>query len=182
MRGDVDFMEDLKDDVLSVTSGFDKEDRKFALDFLRKHVRVDDLHAEALEFFKKKTIVFGTGSFNPTIVVITKDAIPSPAKKMLESAFDKMGLNESQLYFATSNFVVTRRYIDRRVEFCARLLSTLKPKIILSFDGIDYEDDVNAEYFHINFSIADLLDKENKAVRTELNEHFKEVKSLLKDF
>lgn len=182
MRGGKDFMEDLKEDVLSVTEGFDKEDRKFALDFLRKHVRTDELHAEAISFFKKKTIVFGSGSVNPAVVIVTKDTIPAEVKKMFENAFDKMGLNESQLYFATHNFVVTRRYVNERKDFFVRLLSTLKPKVIISFDNIDYADEVDSDYMNTEISVKEIIDADNKGARSRLNTHFKEIKNIVKDF
>lgn len=175
-------MENLKEDVLSVTMGFDKEDRKFALDFLRKHVRIDELHTEAIDFFKKKAIVFGSGSVNPTVVVVTKDTISVDAKKMLENAFDKMGLNESQLYFATSNFVVTRRYTEDREDFFIRLLSLLKPKVIISFDSINYAEDVDANYMNTEISVEELINPDSKKARSELNNYFKKIKTIIKDF
>lgn len=181
MRSGEDFMEELKSDVLSVTSGFDKEDRKFALDFLRKHVRVDELHAEAISFFNKKTIVFGDGSLNPLVVVVTKDPVSSNVKKMLDTAFDKMGLNESQLYYATRNFVVTRRYADEREDFFIRLLSMLKPKVIISFDGMDYTDDVDSSYMNTGISVDDVINPDNKSARAQLNNSFKEIKSMIRD-
>lgn len=182
MTADKDFMEDLKEDVLSVTVGFDKEDRKFALDFLRKHVRTDELHQEAIQFFNKKTIVFGSGSINPTVAIVTKNPIHPEAKKMLENAFDKMGLNESQLYFATHNFVATRRYVDERADFFVRLLSMLKPKIIISFDDIDYSDELKSDYRNLEISVEEILDAGNKEARGSLNKLFKEIKTIVKDF
>lgn len=182
VKNDNDVMEDLKDEVLSVTDGFHKEDRKYALDFLRKHVRLDSLHHEAIEFFNKKTIVFGTGSFNPTVVVVTKNPIQVDTKKLLESAFEKMGLNESNLYFATYNFVFTRRYTDERDDFFARLLSVLKPKVILSFDDIDCSEFIDVSCIPIAYSAEQLLDQNNKDTRVELNNYFKEIKGIVKDF
>ena len=181
MRGGEDFMEELKSDVLSVTEGFDKEDRKFALDFLRKHVRIDELHADAIDFFKKKKIVFGSGSVNPAVVIVTKDPISADVKKMLENAFDKMGLNESQLYFATRNFVVTRRYVDEREDYFIQLLSMLKAKVIISFDGMDYTDAVESSYINTGISVEEVMDADNKGARTQLNKSFKEIKTMIRD-
>ena len=170
----------IKEVVLDLTEGLPKEDRKFALDFLRKHVRIDQLHAEAIDFFNKKEIVFGSGSKNPTVVVLTKREATKEQKARLLHAFNKMGLEDTDVYFATNNFVVTRRYKDEREEFVLNLLRILKPKVVMSFDGLDYTKRLECESIPVNVHAISIIDKEDKASLIELNQKFKRVKNIIK--
>ena len=169
----------IKEVVLDLTEGLPKEDRKFALDFLRKHVRIDELHAEAVEFFNKKEIVFGSGSKNPTVVVLTKKEIAKEQKTRLLHAFNKMGFEDTDVYFATNNFVVTRRYKDEREEFVMNLLRILKPKAVMSFDGLDYSKQLDCESIVVNIHAVSITDKEDKSSLTELNQKFKYLKNII---
>lgn len=169
----------IKEVVLDLTEGLPKEDRKFALDFLRKHVKIDELHAEAIEFFNKKEIVFGSGSKNPVIVIITKLEITKEQKARLLNAFNKMGLQDTDVYFATNNFVVTRRYKDEREEFVINLLRILKPKVVMSFDGLDYTSRLECESIPVHVHAVSITDKDDKSSLTELNQKFKYLKNLI---
>ncbi len=169
----------LKEVVLDLTEGLPKEDRKFALDFLRKHVKLEELHAKAVDLFNKKELVFGSGSKNPTVVVLTKHEIQRDQKNRLLLAFNKMGLEDTDVYFATNNFVVTRKYKEEREQFVLDLLRILKPKVVLSFDGINYTSKSDFYFVRVDIHADSITDKDDKTSRIELNKKFKYLKNIL---
>lgn len=130
------WMENVKTSVLRVTKHLEREDRKFALDYLRGHIKVDDLHQQAIKKFPSKVIYFGEGSLNPDIVVVTRDLITKEQRNKLETALKKMGASTSDLYYAYLRFVKTKKKQEDRQEILERLVNILSPKLVIAFDGV----------------------------------------------
>ena len=176
-------MEDLKKSVLDVTKGYDKSDRKYALDYLRTHIKVDDLHQYALKKFPNKTILFGTGSLVPKIVIVTKDPISDEHQAKLNNVWTKMKLTEDDVYYAHLRFVKTKKKQDIRMEIFEKLLHMLHPRVILSFDGVESPKfkEITEHVILIPHSI-DIISKEDATdERKELTKRLKEVRPILKD-
>ena len=172
-------LENIKENVLELTEGLPKEDRKFAIDFLRKHVRLSNLQQEAIDFFNQKKVVFGSGSRNPRVVVLTKNEISQESKNRLQNAFNKMGLSDTEVFFATNNFVVTRRHQQYRDQIVIQVLKVLKPEFVVSFDNINYEDELDCEFLDTKVDADVISNKENKSAVRHLNQCFKDLSSWL---
>lgn len=172
-----EYMEDLKHSVLHVTKGLDKEDRKFALDYLRRHVKIDDLHRSALKEFPQKTIVFGSGSHVARIVILTKDPIKPQAKAQLDKAWDKMNIQPHDVYYAHLRFVATKKKQEKRQEILTKLLEIINPTVIISFDGLDV--DTTKEWIDFPHSSSILTSSEHKDEKRLLTQKLKEVRRLI---
>lgn len=131
------WMENVKTSVLRVTKHLEREDRKFALDYLRGHIKVDDLHQQAIRQFPNKVIYFGEGSLNPSIVVVTKDPITKEQKSRLESALKKMRVPLTDIYYSHLRFVKTKKKQEERREIFERLIQILSPELIIAFDDVE---------------------------------------------
>ncbi|MNO70507.1 hypothetical protein D3C76_613930 [compost metagenome] len=137
------WLEEMSQSVVTVTKGFDKPDRKYAYNYLRKHVLVDEIHQLAIRKFRGKTIEFGTGSLHPEVVVVTKDPITKEQKERLVQAWKKLDIPPDEVYYAHLRFVKTKQKQEIRHDILNRLVQTLEPGFLLAFDGvrIDYDGD-----------------------------------------
>lgn len=172
-----EFMDGLKASVLTVTKGIEKEDRKYALDYLRTHVRLDDLHRYALRHFPEKLLVFGEGSYNPSVVIVTKNPISLKAKQLLEKAWERMGIPVEDVYYAHLRFVATKKKQAIRQEVLNRLLDALSPTVILTLDHIQVESKVDAIDFP--YPITILTEPGSQDEKRLLTKKLKEVRQLI---
>lgn len=130
------WMDDMSDKIVKVTKGFDKSDRRYAYDFLRKHIVIDNIHQQAIRKFRGKTIEFGTGSLNPIVVVVTKDPITKEQKERLNQAWNRLSIPTDEVYYAHLRFVKTKQKQDIRLNIFNELLDALSPQFLLAFDGV----------------------------------------------
>jgi hypothetical protein len=163
---DKDFMEHIKKEVLQVTKGLDKEDRKFAIDYLRTHVKIDDLYLYARKKFPGKTLEFGNGSFQPKVVVLTKDPISNEHREKLDIAWRKLNLMDDDIYYAHLRFVKTKKKQEIRKDIIEKLIDMLQPELTVIFD--DVEVSVSGKCYEVKESISILTDSEQKDARKEL--------------
>lgn len=171
---DKEFMKGIQTNLLAVTKGQDKEDRKYALDYLRTHVRVDDLHHLALKKFPNKIIDFGSGSYNPKVVVLTKDPITEEHKNKLRAAWKRLDLTEDDIYYLHLRFVKTKRKQEERKNIVNKMLAMLSPALTVVFDNVEL--DIPNEQIEMNAGISILTDKEAKAERKRLTTELREAK------
>jgi hypothetical protein len=164
---DKGFMEAMKVSVLKVTKGQDKEERKYALDYLRKHVKMDDLHELALKKFPNKRFAFGQGSYNPKLVVVTKDPIKPEHKQKLELAWKKLKLSDSDVYYAHLRFVKTSKHQATRQDIVEKLINILSPNVTIIFDNVTL-DNLKGECYEVGASAGVLADANQKEQRKEL--------------
>jgi hypothetical protein len=174
---DKEYMDSLKTSVLHVTKGLEREDRKYALDYLRTHLKIDDLHQHALKHFPGKTIVFGEGTFQPKVVVVTNNPIKPDEKEKLEKAWTKLRVPLHDVYYAHLRFVATKKKQDRRLEIFNKLLSILSPNVILSFDGVEIETD--KEWVEFPSKVSILTDEGSRDEKKKLTQVLKEVRPLI---
>ncbi len=139
-----DYMGELKDAVKQVTKGCELEDRKFSVQYLKNHVRLDDLQKKAAATFPGKTFMMGTGSYLPKLVVVSKNPLTPPQKEKLDQLWKKFELTENDLYFAHLHFVSTKQK-EEREKLVAKLLNILAPKLILVFDHLKVSSGVDAQ-------------------------------------
>lgn len=163
---DKDFMDDLKDTVLTVTKDQEKEDRKFSLDYLRIHVKVDDLRQQAVKKFPNRTIDFGEGMMAPDVVVVTKDPIQKAEKEKLNVALKKLGVPLETVFYAHLRFVKTKKKQDARKDIFEKLINILSPKLVLAFDKVQMS--VKSDVCDTGASIEVLTDKDKKDARKQL--------------
>lgn len=171
---DKEFMNELKVRVLDVTKGLPKEDRKYAIDYLRTHVRIDDLYALARRKFRNKTFEFGSGSYNPKIVVVTKDPISPDHVTKLSSAWRKLGIGDNELFYAHLRFVKTKKKQKARQDLFDKLINILSPVLVVAFDSVTVNTD--AECYDVGESIRVLSDPKGKAARKELTSRLRNYK------
>ena len=138
-----DYMNNLKDTVLEATKGQEKYDRKYALKYMQTHVKLDDLHRMGVKHFPRRSIVFGSGSLRPKIVVLTRQPIDETNKQKLDRAWEKLNLSYRDVYYAHLKFVATKKKQDKRKEMVGKLLEILAPQVVLVFDDVDVEADVS---------------------------------------
>lgn len=173
---DKDFMDQLKKNVLSVTTHQDKEQRKYALDYLRTHVRIDDLHQLAIKEFPKKTIVFGEGPYNPLLVVVTTNPITADQKQPLEKAWSKLGVPPEEVYYAHLRFVSTKKKQDKRQDILNKLIHILSPKALFAFD---VSVDTALPLVSVPYSIQTLVDSDTVDARKEITQKLKELRQII---
>ncbi len=171
------FMNDLKKSVLNVTKGEDRKDRKYALTYLRKHVRLDDLHQKAVRSFPRRPIVFGQGHYAPSIVVLTKDPILEEAKQKLNRAWERMGINTDSIYYAHLRFAPTKKKQKQRQQILEELLTILNPKGILIFDSIVVK--TKAQIIDVEIEIQNLLTPQTKEDTRKITRKMKETRRFL---
>lgn len=167
-----DKLREVGETVRLATKGFDKSDRKFAYHYLRNHVLLDELHAEAVKAFKGKIIQFGSGSLAPKIVVVTRDPIPLNAKHKLEKAFQKLDIPTDEIYYAHLRFVSTKRKQDIRQDLLNKLVNTLRPHYVLSLDSVNIDTDIPG-YFtadHVSIFTDPEAKEERKALMRALRD------------
>ena len=169
-----EYMDQLKSNVLTVTRGLEKEDRKLALDYLRRHVRMDDLHRYALKYFPEKTIVLGSGSNVARLMIVTRDPIKAEAKKRLERAWEKMNIPPQDIYYAHLRFVATKKKQDKRQEILNKLVEIINPQVVLTFDNIEVE--AKKELVNFPYPIHILTRPDTKEQRKLLTRQLKEVR------
>lgn len=172
-----EYMDDLKSNVLHVTKGLDKEDRKFALDYLRRHVKIDDLHRSALKEFPQKTIIFGSGSHVARIVILTKDPIQPQAQEQLDKVWEKMKIQPHDVYYAHLRFVATKKKQEQRQDILTKLLEIINPTVILSFDGLKVE--TTKEWIDFPHPLSILTASGHKDEKRLLTQKLKEVRRLI---
>lgn len=163
-----EYMENIKESVLFVTKGMKKEDRKFAIDYLRKHVKIDDLHQYAIKHFKNKPIVLGFGSFNASVVVLTKNPIEPEVKVKLDKAWEKLKIPSEKIYYTHLRFVSTKKKQDIRQEIVEKLLDIISPNVVLTFDNLELK--VPKEQIVLPYSPSVLINgsKEDKMKITKI--------------
>lgn len=176
---DKEVMEKLKTNVLTVTKGTEKEDRKYALDYFRTHIRVDDLHRYALRHFPGKTLILGQGSYSPRVVVVTKNPISTTAKQLLETAWERMKIPTEDIYYTHLRFVATKKKQTIRQEILDKLIDTLRPMAVLTFDEINVETKVEPIIFPHPIKI--LTTSGSKDEKRLLTKKLKEVRQLISD-
>ena len=171
---DKEFMKGIQTSLLAVTKGQEKDDRKYALDYLRAHVRIDDLHHMALKKFPNKIIDFGSGSYNPKIVVVTKDPISEDAKNKLRAAWKRLNLTEDDVYYLHLRFVKTKRKQEERKEIVNKMLTMLSPALTVVFDNVEL--DIPKEKILMNANISILTDNPDKEARKRLTTELRQAK------
>lgn len=179
---DKKLMEGIKNTVLHVTRGQEKEDRKYAIDYLRTHVRMDDQILYAKKKFPSKEIIFGEGSLQPKLVIATRDPITPEQKDRLENVWKKMNLTENDIYYIHLRFVKTKKKKEVREQIFYRLLKMLAPKILFTFDQFIEQDKVeeSVKLFPSAYPATILSDEEAKEERKSLTPIFKEIQKNVK--
>lgn len=171
---DKEFMKSIQSSLLAVTKGQEKEDRKYALDYLRTHVRIDDLHMMARKKFPNAIIEFGTGSYNPKIVVVTKDPISKECADKLRAAWKRMNLTEDDVYYLHLRFVKTKRKQEERKAIVEKMLAMLSPNLVIFFDKVELETD--KQVIDMQESISILTDKTAKEPKQRLTTELRKAK------
>lgn len=168
-----ELMADLKSTVLQATKGFDRDDRAFALDYLRSHIKLDDLHKLAVKAFPNRPINFGVGSNAPRLVVVTKDPIGKEEKAKLDGALRRFGFAEIDVYYAHLRFVKTKKKQQDRQEILEKLVNILDPKLVIVFDKVAMN--VKPEVYQTQQSVSVLTDTEKKDERKKFTRDLKKL-------
>lgn len=171
---DRDFMEGIKVSVLEATKGHDKEDRKYAINYLRTHVKIDDLYELAKKKFPGKIFEFGSGSYNPKVVVVTKDPISDDHKEKLALAWRKLKVPEQDVYYTHLRFVKTKKKQEDRQDLLNKLVNILSPTLTVVFDDLTL--DVKMETYEVGDDIGILTNPDKKDARRELTNRLRDYK------
>lgn len=169
-----EFMEGIKVSVLEVTKGQSKEDRKYAIDYLRTHVKMDDLHELAKKKFPGKIFEFGRGSYNPKIVVVTKDPISDEHREKLALAWRKLKITEQDVFYTHLRFVKTKKKQEDRQDLLNRLINILSPTLTVVFDNLTL--DVKMEIYEVGDGINILTNPDDKEARKDLTNRLRAYK------
>ncbi|WP_422661663.1 hypothetical protein ACK8P5_26435 (plasmid) [Paenibacillus sp. EC2-1] len=169
---DKEYMDGIKESALKVTRGQDRDDRKFAVDYMRTSIKIEDLHASAVQQFPGKIIDFGSGSLAPTVVVVTKDPIGRAEKERLIGVFKKMQI-ENEVFFTHLRFVKTKKKQDERLDIFQKLINILAPKTVLIFDKVKVE--VKPDVLKTGEDVSVLTDPDKRSERKALNVIFKKI-------
>lgn len=175
---DKKFMDSIKKSVLSVTQGNDKDSRKYAIDFLKTYVRMDDLHLYAIKDFPKSAFSFGDGSYSPDMMIVTKDPIDEDTRSKLTRACSKAGIGEDSIYFAHLRFVKTKKKQDARQKIFDKMVHILKPKYILSFDNVtsDTYDELAQAHYIFPFGTEVVSNPDKKEAKKDISNALKQIK------
>lgn len=167
------WIDEMSQAVVTVTKGFDKPDRKYAYNYLRNHVKIDEIHQYAIRKFKGKEIEFGTGSLSPDVVVVTRDPITKEQKDRLVQAWKKLDIPPDEVYYAHLRFVKTKQKQDIRQDILDRLVQTLNPGFLLAFDGVKVDFDGDA--YQTKDPISIVTDAACKAERQSMMRALKNI-------
>lgn len=171
---DKKLMNHIKTEVLHATKGLEKEDRKYAIDYLKTHIRVDDVYQMAIKKFPGKELDLGKGSYQPKVVILTLDPITQDEQAKLGMAWRRLGLTENDLFYAHLRFIKTKKKQAERKHVIEKLIQILKPGLLLVFDNVEIEYDGTVHELHENISI--LTDPAQKEKRKELTTQLRQLK------
>lgn len=176
-------MDGLKESVLKVTKGEDNPDRKYALNYLRTHIKVDDLHQYAMKKFPGKVIEFGQGSLQPKIVIVTKDPIKDEDRVKLDNVWMKMKISEDDVYYAHLRFIKTKKKQAERLDIFEKLVHMLRPTIILAFDGVKSSkfDTISSHVSLLDYPIEIISNPDKPKERKELTAILKSFRPILRN-
>lgn len=174
---DKKFMDKIKKNVLAVTKHQEKETRKYALNYLRNHIKIDDLHKRAIKEFPGRVIVFGEGPYCPDLVIVTKNPIKQEQKEKLEKAWNKLRIPKEKIYYAHIRFVSTKKKQLIRQEIVEKLIDFLSPKAVLLFDDVSVK--AKSEILSISHPIQTLVDPDKSEERKDITKKLKEVRSII---
>lgn len=171
---DKDFMNSIKKQVLEATKGQEKEDRKFAVDYLKTHVLIDDLYQLAVKKFPGKEFEFGQGSYHPKVVVLTKDPISQEHMTKLTAAWRKLKLEDSDVFYTHVRFVKTKKKQDIRKDIIEKLISMLSPDLLVTFDDVDVS--FKGKQYQVQSPITILTNVDEREKRRELTTQLRDYK------
>lgn len=160
------WMDEINESIVKVTKGYEKPDRKYAYAYLQNYIKLDDLHKVAIRKFPGKTIEFGFGSLRPIVAVVTKDPITKDQKEKLKLAWKKLDIPEDEVYYAHLRFVKTKQKQEERQKILDQIIGILKPKFLITFDGV--EVDFDGDSYQTKDPISIVTDPEAKEERKQL--------------